>query len=83
MQAAFTVRERTPKKSSSSRRASAAEGRVTFQPASAAATAGVGDEDTDDDNDALFEGRDAAQPSDIFNYSNKEQMLMFISIGNF
>lgn len=59
MPAALTVRERTPKKSSSSR--GRAEGRVTFQP-----VGGDRDNDADAEGDALFEGRDTDQPSDIF-----------------
>ena len=59
MLAALNVRERTPKKSSSSS-AVAAEGRVTFHPVAA----GVGVKVADVAPWMLLEGRDTAQPSD-------------------
>ena len=82
MLAALTVRERTPKKSSSSRNAGEAEGRVTFHPVATGATAaaGVGADDgaADDDLLMLFEGRNTVQPSDIFIYSNEERKLFLM-----
>ena len=73
MPAALTVRERTPKKSSSS--SGAAEGRVTFHPVACAT--GVGADD-DDDFGLLFEGRDTAQPSDILIIQTREEKKLFL-----
>lgn len=80
MFAALDVRERTPKKSSSSS-AGAAEGRVTFQPVAA----GVGVADDDDVAPVMvLEGRDTAQPSDdiIYVYSNEEEKLFVVFNGD-
>ena len=69
----MTVRDLTPKKSSSSSRGRTAEGRLTLHPVGAA---GVRDDDDDDGGFllmVLLEGRDTAQPSDdiLFIYSNE------------